>query len=308
MQAKVLEHQPWAPYFTEPAAHPAVDFSNGLGTVRNDVVYAVIPGYRPLTLDFYAPANATSATPMVMYIHGGGWIFGTNKPADWQSQNRPIIEEALAAGIAVASLDYRLAGEAEFPACVQDAAAAIRWLRNFANQLNLDESRFAVWGESAGGHIAAMVSMNSDDPEITGNAGVPDVSSKVVAGVLWYPVVNFETLAVQKHGAETKPEHYRNNPEAFLLGVNLDSGDPIVAFASPINHINPESAHVLFLHGDSDVVVPAAQSVEMSERMTAQGKANDLVLVPGANHVFGGTPMEPQITRSVAYLKSRFGL
>jgi acetyl esterase/lipase len=306
MQARDLDHPPFFPRFVEPEKYPAVGYGAGAATVRIDAIYALIAGYRPLTLDFYHP-NTVNSAPVVLYVHGGAWAFGTNKLAHWQDQNGKIVDELLAAGFAVAMLDYRHSAEAGFPACVQDAHAAVRWLRHFAVALNIDANRIGVWGESAGGHIAAMVSMNSTDAEITGDAGVTGVSSAVATGVLWYAVLNFASMAVQRKGSEVTAEDYRNNPEAFLLGVNLDAGDPIVDFASPISHVSAASAPVLLLHGDVDEVVPAAQSVEMSEALAAAGRPHVLELVAGANHVFWGTPIEPQITRSVQYLKEQLG-
>ena len=93
-----------------------------------DVEYARVTGYRPLRLDLRVP-QTSGPVPVVAYIHGGAFMMGSRRggPTDWVSP--PIWDAVLKAGIAIATIEYRLSGEAKFPACLNDVKAAIRWLR-----------------------------------------------------------------------------------------------------------------------------------------------------------------------------------
>ena len=132
-------------------------------------------GYRPLLLDLYLPGPGASPgqAPVVLFLHGGGWGLGSRTEVgppfdDWQ----PSFFERLAqAGFAVASADYRLSGEARFPAQLHDAKAAVRWLRRNAGEYRLDGDRIVAWGASAGGHLAALLGLTGDVPGLEGSVG-----------------------------------------------------------------------------------------------------------------------------------------
>src|SRR2546421_1648971 len=123
-----------------------------------DLVYSTIAGFRPLRLDLYLPPAGRSAAPrpFVVYVHGGGWLNGHTRQSG-AFQNWPNVLASLAArGYVVASVEYRLSGEARFPAAVQDLRAAIRWLRSQASTYGIDRNRGLLWGASAGGQLAAL--------------------------------------------------------------------------------------------------------------------------------------------------------
>ena len=157
------------------------------------LTYAMPDGYRPLQLDLYVPAERSGPVPCVIWIHGGAWLFGTRQttPDYWPAGF--LFQAAIDAGLAVASIDYRHSREAPFPAQLHDAKAAIRYLRRFAGELGLDPERFGVWGESAGGHLAALVAL-VDDPAFEGSDGVVGASSTVSAVVDFYGVADVDTL------------------------------------------------------------------------------------------------------------------
>src|SRR6476661_7067961 len=122
------------------------------------VPYAAIPGIRPLELDLWLPDAGHGPSPVVVFLHGGGWRLGSRHlvgPAYATADPGPF-ELFAQAGIAVASIDYRLSGEALWPAQLHDAKAAVRWLRRRSSELGIDPERMASWGESAGGHLAEL--------------------------------------------------------------------------------------------------------------------------------------------------------
>ena len=159
------------------------------------VTYALALGYRNLQLDLHVPLSATdeSPVPVVVWIHGGAWMFGSREllPAEWAPGS--VAQLLVDAGIAVASIDYRHAREAPFPAQLHDVKAAIRYLRVFAPQLGLDRDRIGVWGESAGGHLAALSALVTD-PDLEGRLGVKHGDSSVSVAVCFYPVTDFDHM------------------------------------------------------------------------------------------------------------------
>jgi acetyl esterase/lipase len=146
------------------AAHPVLEdryperrtaFAGGVVGFA-DLTYSVLPGFRPLRLDLYQPPGAPGSHPLVVFIHGGGWMSGHTRHSgafeDWPG----VLASLAAKGYVVASVEYRLSGEAPFPAAIQDVKAAIRWLRARAPQYGIDRQRAIVWGGSAGGQLAAL--------------------------------------------------------------------------------------------------------------------------------------------------------
>src|SRR6478609_3122568 len=125
----------------------------------DNIVYAADPGYRPRYLDLRLPTPRGARHPIIVWIHGGGWIYGSRRRLPPHLFESSPFEQFLDAGYAVAPVDYRLAREAGFEGMLLDIKASIRWLRGHASDFNLDSERVVVWGESAGGHLAAMAAM-----------------------------------------------------------------------------------------------------------------------------------------------------
>jgi hypothetical protein len=119
-------------------------------------------------------------------------------------------------GVAVALVEYRFSGEALFPACLHDVKAAVRWLRQFGEHLGVNGEAIGVWGESAGGHLAAFIALNGNDERLDGTVGVTGCSSDVVAGVAWYPDTDFLALGP---GSDRTGSPDPTSPEALLIGA-----------------------------------------------------------------------------------------
>src|SRR5436853_3117733 len=139
---------------TRPASTPTPP---EIGAVRNLVANG--PG-APIPLRVYRPAGvaASVALPGLMYFHGGGWVIG-----DLDTHDVLCRQLTAEAGITVASVDYRLAPEHKFPAAVDDAWEATRWVASVADLLGIDARRLAVGGDSAGGNLAAVIALLARD-------------------------------------------------------------------------------------------------------------------------------------------------
>ena len=266
------------------------------------ITYAVAPGYRPLQLDVWVPASR-SAPPLVVWIHGGGWMFGDRRYLPETLRPNQLFEELVAAGLAVATIDYRHALEAHFPAQLHDAKAAIRYLRAHADVLGIDTTKIGVWGESAGGHLAALVGLTGQHAALEGAIGVLHQSSAVDAVVNWYGVAD---LALQPREGRTPeimaklPPEMLTPPEELLAGGN---DDHTLAVASPISYVTPAAPPFLLVHGTTDTVVPYGQSEVLTKALSDVGVSAELVAIEGADHIFRGHDDVDGVVRiSVDYL------
>ena len=255
----------------------------GAGSVLVDLAYA---GDSPSQkLDLYLPAAGEAPYPVILAIHGGGFISGDK--AD--GQITPVLE-ALGRGYAVAGVNYRLSGEATFPAAINDVKAAIRWLRAHAGEYRLDPSRFAAWGQSAGGNLAALAGTSGDLPALRGphpvNAGQSDGLQAVVD---WYGPISFlHTDRDFRSAGFERPS--AADPTSFLsvyLGAPLTEVPGKVRAADPITYITPDDPPVLIEHGAADGIVPYPQSSRFAKALAERAGLDSVTLriLPGAGHV-----------------------
>lgn len=262
------------------------------------VTYAAPIGYRPLQLDLWIPQS--SAPPLVVWIHGGAWLFGDRRYVPETLRPNQVFDELLAAGLAIASIDYRHSLEARFPAQLHDAKAAIRYLRAYSAELGLNTQRIGIWGESAGGHLAALVGLTARRPDLEGALGVAGQSSAVDVVVDWYGPSDIETVPPKRQELASDLPTELVHPEGVLVdGVDAATRRD----ASPVNHVSAQAPPFLLVHGTSDQVVPYSQSERLAAALTAAGVANTLVPVEGADHIFDGhADVEGLVRLSVEYL------
>jgi acetyl esterase/lipase len=266
------------------------------------ITYAATAGYRPLQLDLWVPESATPPA-LVVWIHGGGWMIGDRRYLPETLRPNQLFDALLAAGLAVATIDYRLALEAPFPAQLHDAKAAIRYLRAHADQLGISTDRIGVWGESAGGHLAALVGLTGHRADLEGGIGVVGQSSAVVVVVDWYGPADFTTMPRMTPPPHivAKLEPAMHTPPEDTLVAGLD--DAARADASPITHVTADAPPFLLVHGTTDWLVPYAQSEQLHAALTAAGVDSRLVRVEGAEHIFNGCEdVDAVVQLSVDYL------
>lgn len=252
-------------------------------------------------LDLWLPTDASGPTPLVIHVHGGAFKGGDKAMVGAKVQ--PLLD----GGFAVASVNYRLSGEATFPAGAQDVKAAVRWLRANAATYSIDPDRFAAWGESAGGNLVALLGTTSDqatvldDPEL-GNAGV---SSGVQAVIDWFGPTDFTQMdgqAASGEGGCTSPELHdpAGSPESLWVGGAVQDTKELVAQANPITYVTTATRLPAFsiAHGDADCNVPFQQSKLLADALTAAGADVTLTVLPGAAHAdpqFDGTLLQPTV-------------
>ncbi len=265
----------------------------GVAVHRN---LAYVPhGHERQKLDLYLPKEGTQL-PLIINIHGGAFRAGSKE------QEVPL--EYLAQGYAVASINYRLSQHARFPAQIEDCKAAVRWLRAHADEYRIDSNRFAAWGISAGGHLAAMLGTTGNTRQF--DVGIClDQSSGVQAVVDYFGPTDF--LLMDAHRLPTGMTHDpADSPESQFIGGAIQENRDKAAKANPIAYITAGDPPFLICHGDADPLVPHHQSKLLEAALKKAGVPVTLYTVKGAGHGRFNDSKVPQMTRAflAEHLKS----
>jgi acetyl esterase/lipase len=240
------------------------------GKAIRDVTYCS-PGGSEQKLDLYFPEETHGRFPVAIYIHGGGWTSG-DKSTFWGLNLTP---ELVRRGYLVASVNYRLAPQNHFPAMIQDIKCAVRFLRAHSQKYRLDPSRIGAWGDSAGGHLVAL--LGTAGPESGYDVGeYLDQSSRVQAIIDLYGPIDIPGMARTRQF------------DSMLVNVfgKNDPDDPGLVNASPLSHLAGKEPPFLILHGTSDMTVPISQSEKLYDQLKAAGDPAELVVVKNAGHGF----------------------
>jgi acetyl esterase/lipase len=253
-----------------------------------DLSYATLSTAQKL--DIYLPNEGNGPFPVIVSIHGGAFKMGDK--GDFQV-NAPL--KGLQRGYAVVSVNYRLSGEAIYPAQIQDVKAAIRFIRANARKYKLDPARIAIWGGSAGGNLAAMAGVSGDVASLEDlKMGNAKHSSRVQAVVDWFGPINFNTMDEQfKQSGKGKADHNdANSPESLLIGKPITEAPNLVKIANPSSYISPDDPAFFIEHGEEDHLVPTEQSILFAQELEkVLGKEKvTLKLLPIAKH--GGKEFE----------------
>ncbi|MEU3188235.1 alpha/beta hydrolase [Streptomyces sp. NPDC006923] len=291
-------HITWPPpeLAVPPVQLPPTAPATGADGVRryDGLSYATNSGYRARLLDLSVPA-VTGPAPVVVWIHGGAWMEGDRRHPPPTVSADLLFGSLLRAGLAVAAIDYRHAREAPFPAQLHDVKAAIRYLRHYAGQLGIDGTRIGVWGESAGGHLAALAGLTgAGRPPLEGTEGVAEGDTTVAAVVDWYGISDLSPLLPDDPGPD--------DPFATLLGGDRADRARRAAAASPVSYARSSAPPFLLIHGSRDTLVPFEHSERLAGLLRAAGNEVELVSVPGAEHIFLNADVVPLVARSVAFL------
>jgi acetyl esterase/lipase len=253
--------------------------------LKRDLIYARYAG-REMHLDLYLPKEGTGPFPAVVYVHGGGWRGGNKNAFARQAAHMAT------RGFAGACIEYRLSGEAKWPAAIHDAKAAVRWVRANAGPYRIEPNRIGAAGGSAGGHLVALLGTTADRKDLEGDGGSHGVSSRVIAVAAFNPAVDLVSFGKQAPGNAS-------NSVFEFLGASFKDNPRLWKLATPITHASAKSAKFLFLHGTSDTTVPFQQSVDMLNKLKAAGVDAELFQAEKAGHGFFNRPpwFQPTLER-----------
>jgi acetyl esterase/lipase len=260
--------------------------SEGLQAVANIASrYEVLPNQvygtasgRELKLDVYRPREAGAAVPVVVLIHGGGWVAGAKE------MSVLMLLPYLEMGWAAVNVEYRLGDVALAPAAVEDCRCALHWVGRNAKKHGFDVGKVVVTGGSAGGHLALTTGMlpassgfdnlcaAEDDPAWTGPW--QDQAPKVAAIVNWYGITDVAAMLQGPEARSYAISWFGSQPSREALGKQL----------SPVTWVRPGQPPVLTIHGDSDPIVPFAQAVRLHDALAKAGVKNRLLTIAGGKH------------------------
>jgi len=247
-----------------PSAPPA-----GVAETK-DIQYGEVGG-RALLLDIIAPADLDEPRPCIAIIHGGSWSGGDKGEQAYRAYAYPFAEM----GYVVASIGYRLSGEAKYPAAVQDVLCAIRYLRANAADHNIDPDNVAAMGWSAGGHLALMAAYAHDNEDLNQSGGWEGVDGSLNFVVNMYGPTDLTVEVARDHPAVVKfmGHHYEDDPERYDQG-------------SPLFYVDKGSPPTLTMNGTIDSLVGVFHSEKLAAALQEAGVPYTFDRVEGWPHVF----------------------
>jgi acetyl esterase/lipase len=224
-------------------------------------------------LDIYLPANAKGKLPLVILIHGGGWL-SNDKYADIGYMKKTVAE-IVSNGFALASIDYRFSTQAVFPAQIQDCNRAVSFLYDNADKYGFDKKRFAVMGFSAGGHLASLLGLSKNNNVETFFMPGSNKSFSIKAVVDFYGPA--ELILFPGSNDE-------KSPESLLIGAAPLARPDLAKAASPVTYVDKNDPPFLIIHGEKDELVSTKQSQLLSAWLNVVGVQNELIIVKDAPH------------------------
>ncbi len=248
--------------------------------ITPDVVYGHKDGMA-LTFDVIRPANANGAA--ILHLQSGGWYSNWSEPASRVGANEPFLK----AGYTVLIVRHGSAPRYQVPDAVADVRRCIRYVRRNAESLKIDPQRIGVWGGSAGGHLTLMLATTGDDGDAASKDEVLQHSSRIAAGVAWYPPTDLR-------GWTTKP------PEAIAavpaLRPPLSFAENLEQSVSPIAQVTSDDAPIMMIHGDRDLLVPIEHSQKILPVLESAKVPCELIVVEGAAHGYS-----PEQNQNIVY-------
>ena len=239
--------------------------------MQPDIVYGSANN-TPLQLDIWYPRDDQKPAPTLVYIHGGGWIFGSKEGAVYQLL--PYLER----GWRVVNVEYRMAGNSLAPGSVEDTRCALRWVYRNAKQWNFDTSKIVLTGHSAGGHLSLITGMLPDgtalDNRCYADAKYGDVPMKVAAIVNWYGISDVNDLI---QGPNLK------NYAVMWMG-SMPNAAEVAKSVSPLTYVRAGLPPIITIHGDKDDVVPYAHATRLHDALAKTSNVNKLITVKGGGH------------------------
>jgi acetyl esterase/lipase len=240
-----------------------------------------------LQMDIARPEKADGRRPCVVVIHGGGWRGGD------RHAHTNVCFQLAQRGYVAATISYRFCPKHTFPAQIEDAKCAVRFLRANADKYQIDKERFGAIGASAGAHLSMLLGVMDKEDGLEGDGGSPDETSKVQAVVSFFGPTDL--------AGDDTPEVTKGLIKDFLGGTPEENAD-VYKQASPLNYVTAGDAPILLLQGTKDVLVPHTQAYKMADAMTAKGIPGRIAVYIGAGHGWGGSDLVHSLEESYEFL------
>jgi acetyl esterase/lipase len=255
-------------------------------------VHYADPNGKTMKLTRWSPRDKEAGPrPGILLIHGGAWAMGSRK------KMRPYGEAFAEAGYVAVSVDYRKLPKYAFPHCLHDVKAAVRWMRLNAEDLGLDPNRIAVMGQSAGGHLAALLATTAQEENFKGDAN-SGPSSAVQSAIVMYGPTDLRPLGayIKKNEGRLVGRRFRRFFSDFFTREQQGVVDPYGA-ASPVLYVDEQTSPIFLIHGADDKLVTTAHSRAMLQAMAQAGVPGKLIELEGEKHAFDHG--QPDLRRSL---------
>jgi acetyl esterase/lipase len=233
-------------------------------------------GHARQVLDLYRPADGCANAPVLLQIHGGGWVLGNKN-----EQALPLVYHLAARGWIVVTPNYRLSPQARFPDHLVDCKRAFAWIRSNVARFGGDPSFIAVTGGSAGGHLAALMGLTANDPRL--QPGFESTDTTAAACVPFYGVYDF----TDRHGLKGSGAAMVLWLEKTVMPCSPGTDPTLWDLASPIEQVRPDAPPFFILHGDFDSLASVAEARLFAERLRSISRQPVLYAeLPGAQHAW----------------------
>ncbi len=272
-------------------AKPGVPFN--ISSINN-IVYCSVNG-RNLHLDiFYPKSKSKKAIPAVLIIHGGGWRSGD------RSQHVPMAQQLASKGYVTITAEYRLSTEAHYPAAVNDLKTAIKWIRANAAYYNIDTTKIAVWGFSAGGQLAALIGTTNNNSLFPGD-GCYINSSNVQA------IVDVDgTLAFIHPESGEGNDSKGTSAATYWFGATKTERPDLWDQAGALNHVNRKTPPIAFINSAVDRM--HAGRTDVVRKLDSLHIYSEIHNLPDTPHPFllFNPWFEPTLNYTVKFLDKTF--
>jgi acetyl esterase/lipase len=254
--------------------------------VVRDVVYKHVNGH-DLRLDIYSPKSITHPLPVLLWIFGNRWSRG--------SKEHPPPLDLMSRGYIIVSVEYRLSGEAPFPAAIEDCKAAVRWIRANAATYHFDPDHLGAWGHSAGGHLAALLGTSGGVAELEGTGDNSTFSSRVQAVCdMAGPSDIVQFYEAVSNSNDDMARIAKSSIEQFL-GGSVEQNMAKAIAASPTTYVSKDDPPFLIIHGENDMSIPVSQSKVLASKLKAAGVHVTLIVDENRGHGIGGPAFAQEI-------------
>lgn len=245
------------------------DWMTGAGSdywMTPDITYQTAEN-RSVKLDVWYRHDVKTPSPTLVFIHGGGWIFGSKEGAILNFL--PYMEM----GWTIVNVEYRMASQSLAPAAVEDTRCALRWVFRNAKQYNFDTNKIVLSGQSAGGHLSLISGMLPNGTGLDNNC-YGDEDLKVAAIINWYGISDVNDLLEGKNLRSWAKMWMGSQPNAAEIARKV----------SPLTYVRAGLPPILSIHGDADSVVPYSQSVRLHAALDKVKSPNKFITIKGGNH------------------------
>ncbi len=265
-----------------------------------DVIYGHADGV-DLKMDIARPRSDDGPFPAVVCIHGGAWAAGAKR--DIESYAKTLASKGFVAG----NVEYRLAPAYKWPAQIEDCKCAVRYMRAHAKELNIDPDRIYASGFSAGGHLSLMLGLMGPKGGLEGDGGNPGVSSTIQAVANFYGPTDMRVWNLTPKDSSPEAEKMAASARDILVNVwgTSDRNAPILAQASPITYVDAQNPPVISFHGTKDDIVDLSQAKLLHAALEKAGVPQELVVMDGEGHGWGGKKFDDSVARVVEFFETR---